>query len=733
VPEFFDLVERNRTFDGLAASRSQSMDAAGDGEPERFLGAGVSSSYFDVLRVRPALGRAFGADSDRRGGEAVVVLSHGVWQRRFGGDPSVLGRTIRLNGKAFAIIGVMPARFRGPDAIYHTETSLWFPLGQIEDELDDRGHAFVQLVGRLKSGVRIEAARAELKSIGEQLGREYPAEGVREYWIASLRDRTVGESGRLLWLLLGAVTLLLLIACANVANLFLVRATERTREMALRAAIGAGRGRIVRQLLTESTMIALAGGALGAVLAWAGVGMFRAWGPSDLPRIGEVVLDTRILLFALGVSVVTGLLFGMVPAIDAMRSGLSGALRDAAVNLTGGRSRMRLRDALVVAQTTLALVLLIGAGLLANSLLRLSRVNPGFDPDNLVWLNVTLPDRSYETPESKLAFYDEMLRRVRAQNGVRSAGAIHGRPLDRNNSIMSMLAEGPVPADPQQVPRVSWHSVTPGYFGTLGITLLDGRDVRETDVTGAMRAAVVSRAFAERFWPGERAVGKRFWMGNVASAAPTVTVVGVVEDVLHYGLGVQAEPMVYRPVGQAPRGWLGLVARHDGRDAGGLVRELRNTVWSLDPTLPLDEFGTMRDHVRASIGEPRFRAATLSMFSGIATVFAFVGLYATLAWVVRARRRELGIRMALGAKRTDVQRMVIRRGMVLAGLGIALGAAAAAAVSRTLSTMVFGVSTTDTVTFTLVAAGMALVALLACWVPARRAAATDPVRTLRTD
>jgi predicted permease len=734
IPDFFDLMERNRTFEAMSTARLQSMDAAGEGEPEQFLGAGVTASYFDVLDVRPFMGRAFGPETDRRGGgEATVVLSHGVWQRRFGGDPSILGRTIRLNDTPFRIIGIMPREFRGPGAIYHEDADLWFPLGYIEDELDNRGDAFVQLIGRLKDDVTLEAASADLQAVGEALGRAYPADGVRNYWVASLQARTVGDSGQLLWILFGAVSLLLLIACANVANLFLVRATERTREMAVRAAIGAGRGRIARQLLTESTLIALAGGLIGAVLAFGGVGLFRATGPADLPRLAEVTVDARVLAFALGLSMLTGLVFGIAPAFDAMRTGLSSGLRDVAGNITGGRVRMRLRNALVVAQTTLALVLLVGAGLLANSLMHLTRVDPGFDPANVVWLNVRLPERSYESAESRLAFYDEMMRRVRNVSGVQSAGAIHGRPLDRNNSIATMLPEGPVPADPEQAPRFSFHSVTPGYFGTLGTPLIDGRDVRETDVARGPRVAVISRSMAERFWPGQRAVGKRFWMGQIGNEAALTTVIGVVDDVLHYGLSSPPSPMVYRPVTQIPRNWLGVIVRHTGREPSALIRELREIVWTLDSTLPLDEYGTMQDHVRASIGEPRFRALALSAFSVIAAVLAFVGLYATLAWVVRTRRRELGIRMALGAAGRDVQRMVIARGMLLAGSGIALGTAGAIGASRVLSSMMFGVTTTDVTTFVLVAAGMAFMAFLASWIPARRAAATDPARTLRSD
>jgi putative ABC transport system permease protein len=730
-PDFFDVAERTETFAAVAASRLQWMSWAAEGEPEQLDAAGVTASYFEVIGEVPMFGRAFRPADDRRGGEAVVVLSHGFWQRRFGGSRDVIGRSMTLNDGVWTIVGVMPSTFRGPEAIYHGNIELWFPLGRIDDALDDRGSAFLQMIGRLAEGRTIEAAHAELQSIGAAIGEADAEGGRRQFWLADLRERTVNDAGTLLWLLFGAVGLLLVISCANVAHLFMVRATERTREIAVRAAIGAGRGRIVRQLVTESTVLALLAGVLGTLLAWAGIVAFRAFGPGDLPRLAEVSIDARVLGFALGLSLLTGIVFGLAPARTALRSGLTGSLRESGIALTSGRSRTRFRSTLVVVQTSLALVLLVGAGLLMNSLLRLSRVDPGFDARNVVWLDVRLPDR-YEEAERRV-FFDALLARMEAVPGVRSVGGIQGKPLDRNRSVTNVLPEGETLAQAEGAPRTSWTVVTPGYFDALGISLLAGRTFTADDGPGGPDVVVVSRAFADRFWPRGDAVGKRMRMGQLGDEARYLTVAGVVDDVLQFGLEISAEPMVYRPYAQVPRVWLGMVVRHDGMAAAQLIPALRQAVWLIDASLPLEDFGTMDAHVRQSIGEPRFRVIALTTFSTVATLLAFVGLYATLAWLVRTRRRELGIRMALGAAAADVRRMVVVRGMVLAIAGVAIGLVAALGAGRVLATMVFGITTSDVSTFALVAAGMIAISFLACWLPARRAAATDPARILRQE
>ena len=731
APDAFEVAARTRTLAAVGLARTRPMDLTGSGAPERLTAAAASASFFEALGVAPALGRAFDRESDRRGAVASVILSHGLWRRRFGGERRVIGQPLTLSGTPYTVVGVMPAGFRGPDALGMTGVDLWVPLGSIRSATEDRDDAAFGVVARLADGATAAAANAELDVVGQAIGLELN-QGARKFWLTALHDRTIGDAGTQLWLLFGSVAALFLIACANIAGLFVVRATERGREMAIRLAMGASRGRIVRQLLAESALLSLVGGALGVAFAVAALGAFRAAGPTDLPRMSDVGADARVLAFSVGLSLGAGLLFGLTPALDAVRAGLAGGLREATRSLTGPRVHTRLRSVLVVVQISLALTLLTGAALLANSLVRLGRVDPGFDSKDVVWLDVTLPER-YANAAARLAFFSDLLEQARAVTGVVDAGAIGGRPLGGGNAIATMQPEGTLPADGQQVPRFPFHTVMPGYFAAMGIPLIDGRDVSDDD--GTTRVAVVSRSLAQRFWPGERAVGRRFWMGRVGAEAPLTEVVGVAGDVLQYGLGRAPEPIVYRPAAQVPvpRATLSLIVRHDGRDARQAIEALRAAAWRLDPALPLDRFGTMEGAVHASIGEPRFRSLALAIFSAIAALVAAVGLYATLAWVVRARRRELGIRMVLGADLGAVRGLVLRQGMRLALAGILLGSLVAAAASRLVASMVFGITPRDVPTFAAAAAGMTAIALLASWIPARRAAAVDPVETLRVE
>lgn len=730
APDAFEIERRARTVAAVAATRSQALDLSGDGAPERLDGSAVSSSYFKVLGVQPARGSAFSTDLDRKGAAAVALISHELWQRRFNADAGIVGRAIVLNGVPHNILGVMPKGFRGPEAIGQHQTAVWIPAGRVEPSVVDRGDASWGTIARLADGIDVAAAAAEIEGIGKALTAEYPKDDARRFWVSPLTARTVGEAGTELWLVFGAVGLLWVIACANMANLFLVRTTERYREMAVRAALGAGRGRVARQLLAESGLCAIAGGSLGVAIAYVGVALVRANGPADLPRLEDVAVDGRVLAFTVALSALAGLGFGLVPAWDAMKSGLGGDLRSLT---TPPRSRIRLRNALVVLQTAVALVLTIGAALLANSALRLGGVDPGFDPRDVLWIDVALPAHSYTTPAARGVFFAEAADRVRNVSGVTGAGGIGGRPLGGGNAVATVFPEGEIPASGDAIPRVPIHAVAPGYFNAMRIPLVDGRDVEIDDSTSAPRVAVVSRSFAERFWPGERAVGKRFWMGRVAADAPLTTIVGVAEDVRQYGLDRDPTPMVYRAFAQGPRASLSLVVRHGGRAPLELLQALRRAIWSVDASVPLEQYGTMEDHVSASISAPRFRASVLTALGGIAAILAAVGLYSTLAWIVRARRRELGIRITLGAGAGDVRWLVLRRGAVLTATGLAIGALVAAFATRALSTMMFGITATDVPTFAAAIVLMGLVAAIASWIPARRATALDPVETLRID
>jgi predicted permease len=529
-----------------------------------------------------------------------------------------------------------------------------------------------------------------------------------------------------LYVLLGAVGFLLLIACANVANLFLVRATDRTREIAVRSAIGAGRLRIAAQLLTESLAMALAGGLLGAAGAWAGLRAFKALSPGDVPRLAEVSLDIRVLSFALALSIATGLLFGLAPALYGTRTRLTAVLKEGGA-VSAGRGRNTVRATLAVAQVAVALVLLAGAGLLINSLVRLGRVDPGFDAAGVVWIDVEVPDR-LEDASDRALFFADVQQRLRALPGVRSVGAIHGLPLDRNRTLTTVLPEGYDRRGEGSVPRAPFFSVTPGYFSTLGIPLR-GRDFSSADRADASPVVIVNEAFARRFWPDGSALGRRIRAGD-PETAPWATIVGVAADVRHYGLAQDVEPMFYNPVAQVPRTWLAFTIRHDGA-AAAMLPAVRAALWEMEPAMPLDDFGTLEGQIRESIVEPRFYTAILAAFGLAAATLAFIGLYGTLAYTVRLRSREMGIRVALGAAARDVRRLVVGQGLRLALIGIALGTVGALAASRVLSAFVFGVTPRDPATFTAVALAMLGIAAVACWAPARRAAALDPIRTLR--
>jgi predicted permease len=501
--------------------------------------------------------------------------------------------------------------------------------------------------------------------------------------------------------------------------------------LAVRAALGAGRARVARQLLTESVLLGIMGGAVGVLVAAGGVRVFRTFAPAELPRLAEIAVDVRVLAFALMVSIVTGILFGLAPVLNAARGQVAGRLREAALGHSGGTRSHHVRGVLVTLQTAIALVLLMGAALLINGFVRLSTVDAGFDVDNVVWLNLQLPTRRYESAAARAAFFERALDEVRALPGVRAAGAIHGMPLDGNSSRTSVLPEGAATTDAEQARDVLFHSVLPGYFSALGIRLLEGRDVSALDRTGSTPVAVLSEAFARSLWPGERALGKRFALASDA-AAPLITVIAIAADVRHYGLAHDPEPMMYLPFAHFPRNLLGIAVKHDGA-AAPLLGAIRAAIWSLDPALPLDDFGTMRERVSSSLGDQRFRTYLLSTFAVVALLLTFVGLYGTMAHMVRARRREMGIRLALGAAARDVRSLVVGRGMRIAAIGILLGTIGALAATRLLASFVFGVTTTDPLTFTAGIAFMAATAFLACWLPARRAAAIDPARTLRAE
>ena len=724
-----DWAERSRTLEALAASRLERRILRGDGEPEEVMGAGVSAAYFDVLGVRPALGRPFTAAEDRPGVEGVAVLSHAFWTRRFGGDLGTLGRTLRLDGEPFTVVGIMGPGFHPPEAVHHGDVEVWYPIQRVQDDLTERGNFFVQALGRLTPGATVEAAREELEAIGRALSAETPEVGLRWPMPEPMRDRTVGEVGPRLLLLGGAVGLLLLIACANVANLFLLRASERAREMAVRSALGAGRGRLSRQLVTESVVLCGAAGLLALGVAEGAVRAFRAYGPGDLPRLSEVGVDYRVLAFGMALSLVTGIVFGLLPSRSVARARPAGTLREGAAGAGGGRAG--LRGGLVVAQTAVALVLLVGAGLLVHSFVRLVGVEPGFEAEGVAWMTVRLDGDAYPTDEERSAFFAALLRDVEALPGVRAAGGTNILPLSPSRNQTWARPEGLEVPEGEEPPLVSWHQVLPGTFEALGIPVLRGRGFTPRDDATAPSVVAVNESLARTFWPERDALGRRVAMGSGPDPR-WATVVAVVGDVRQRGLAAEPTPELYVPFLALPRTAASLVARTDGGPAG-LLPAMRERAQELDPSLPLDDYGTLADHVRASVTAPRFYAGLLAAFAALALLLAVVGVYGTTAYAVAQRRHEVGVRMALGARGRDVSALLVRRGARLTALGLALGLGGALLATRVLEDFVYGVTPTDPATLAAVTATLGGLGLLAAWLPARRAARQDPARTLRSE
>ncbi len=741
--DFLDWRAQGEVFEGLAAFSHVSFNLVGDGEPERLRGASVSTNFFQVLGVRPALGPGFEARTDS-GAWQRVVLSHGLWRRRFGGDPAIIGRTVRLNDVAYEVVGVMPEPFDWPAITpFRASTTeapqLWVPavyrdvpqLGVYaqEDRSTFRYGRYLRVVGRLKPGVMLAGASRAMEAVAERLAREYPETNENSsVQLVPLREQLVGNVRPVLWVMLAAVGLVLAIGCANVANLFLARASARRQELTVRVALGASRGRLVRQLLLESVLLALGAGVLGLLLALWSLDALSGLVPEELPRLGEVRMDGRVLAFTLLVSLGTGVLFGLVPALQASSPDLNGVLRQGGGGrLAGGRNRSR--SALVVGEVALAVVLLISAGLLLRSLWRLQDVEPGFRSEGVLTWSVSLPTSRYPDPARQAALFQQLLERVEALPGVKSAGAVSDLPQGGNDIAFSLDVEGAPPPAAGEQRAVGFQPVTPGYFRTLGIALRAGRDVTPADREGAQPVALVNETTARRYWPGEDAVGKRIRLGGEEDWR---TVIGVVADIRHGGPMQAPRAEAYVPVLQRTFFFLQFAARTDGEPLA-LVPGVREAVASLDSELPISQVRTLEDLTSTAMARPRFLSTLVALFAGLALLLAGVGLSGVIAYMARQRTQEIGIRMALGARPGDVLRLVLGSGVRLAALGVGLGLAVAWAATRVMASQLHGVSATDPLTFGSLAALVFGVALLATWLPARRATRVDPLVAMRSE
>ena len=727
-PNFIDWKKTSTSFSSLAAYRGQSYNLTGEGEPMRLLGLRVTAEHFTVFGVAPLQGRDFLPEEDTPAGGKVAILSHAFWQRQFCGAPDTLGRSIELNGEPHAIIGIMPQDFQGATI---TAIDLWTPMAFPDDEIsnDNRGAHYINVVGRLGPGVTLEQAQSEMNVIAVRLATEYP--DTNKGWGVSLfvlPDYMVRDVRLVLWTLLGAVACVLLIACANIANLLLARANSRMREISIRSAMGAGRWRIVRQLLTESVVLALLGGAAGVLLANWGLDVLLAFAPSNLPRAAGIGIDGGALGFALALSIVTGVVFGAAPAWLATGHRLNETLKEGSRGSTEGGRRW-FRQGLVVAEVALALLLLTGAGLLVRSYRNLSGVDPGFDPSNATVVSLSLPDRKYDSPEKQQQFASALVAGMQGLPGVVEVGVTHTLPLV-GDWVLTFTIDGRPEIAPSDLPSSNYYAVSPGYFRAMGIRVLRGRGFTEQDTATAPRVALINETFARMHFPGEDPIGKRIDIQNGPPAYREI--VGIVSDVKQYGVDTDTTAQAYDPFAQNPFGNLTAVIRTSG-DPAALQNSIRAQVFVVDASQPVSSIRLLTDILAGTISRQRFAMLLITVFSLVALVISAVGIYGVVAYSVSQRTGEIGIRMALGATARDVLSMVLRQNLVVIAAGLVLGILAALSASRVMESLLYRVSASDPLTLGVIAALLAAVAFFACLIPARRATKVDPMTALRAE
>ena len=726
---FSDWSAQNTVFENMAAYSNRSFNVTGTGEPVRIEGELVSAAFFPTLRVNAALGRVFIPEEDRPGSSHVAVMSDGLWRSRFGADPRVLGKKIFLDDQAYEIVGVLPPGFHFPDP----DDQLWAPLGLTPEERISRRSHFLDVFARLKPGVTLAQAQTQMNLVARHLAELYPDSnaGVAAE-IVPLREDIAGAVRPALLVLVGAVALVLLIVCANIANLLLARASARFREIAVRLALGAGRARVVRQLLTESALLALLGCGLGVLLAHWSLGALKVLAASNLPRAEEFNLSGPVLLFSLAISLAAGLVFGVSPAFEAARGKVQDALKSGSRE-SADASRLRTRSLLVVLETALGFLVVIGAGLLVRSFLRLEQVRLGFQPEGLLTFRVIPRGDRYNELTQRTIFYHQVIEKLRALPGVQSAAAVRFIPLTLATGRKDFMIEGRAPSGPGQLPLAAYDIVTPEYFHTMHVPLLEGRDFFWSDSPQTQPVAIINEAMAKHYWPGEDPLGKRFHLYGRDDNFPWMTIIGVVADVREFSPTREAEPIMYFPIAQFAypdgilRDW---VVRTTG-DPVRIASSVPAAVWSVDKNLPVTRMRTMEEVRSISLASQRMNLLLFGLFAALALALATIGIYGVLAYSVAQRTREIGIRLALGAHRKDVLRLVISQGMRLASLGILLGLFGAFALTRLMSGMIYGVSSTDPVTFVAVAALLGVVAIAACYIPARRATRVDPMVALR--
>ncbi|HEY7235592.1 MAG TPA: ABC transporter permease [Gemmatimonadaceae bacterium] len=736
--DFLDYRAQSRRVSAMAAldHGTHNLTGAG-GEPMRLEGSRVSANYFDVLGVSPILGRTFSRDEDQKGAARTAVLSEALWRSRFGSDPTVIGRQITIDGRAHTVIGVAPS------AAATRATDIWLPLipENGEDDPSNRGGHYLRGVGRLAPGATVPQAAAELAQIAGRLEHQYPETNAKfSATVLPLSESIVGSVETPLLVMLAAVGFVLLIACANVANLLLVRASSRETEIAVRSALGAGKRQLVRQLVTESMLLSATGALIGTSIASWAVDAIKAFGPAGVPRLADVAIDARVLVFSVVVALVTGVLFGLAPALHAAKTNVGQMLKESTRGSSGRGGTRRARSALVVTEMALAVILLVGAGLLVRSFMALTNVNPGYRPENVVTMSVSLPATKYPWDRQAITFAHQLLDRVSQLPETQRAALAFGRPLSESGMRIGFDRADRPKATPDRRTSADVRVVTPGFFSTLGIPIVAGRGFQNTDLPNAPQVVVVSQAFAKQFYPNEDPLGKRIELGwgrqRSENKADTVNaggeIVGVIGDVKSLGAGEAAPATVYLPFDQAPISDVSLLVRSTASPAV-IENGARAAIEEIDADLPVFDVKTMTQAVTESIAQPRFYAILLGTFAAIALLIAALGIYGVISYAVSQRTRELGIRIALGAQRERVVRLVIGQGLSLTLAGIVVGVIGAYSLTRLIATLLFGVAPVDPVTFAGVSLLFVLVACLASYLPARRAAAVDPIIAMRAE
>jgi len=728
-PNFADWRDQNHVFEQVVAYTDWSFNLTGSGEPERIRSAIVSPAFFSILGINPIRGRVFLSGEDEKGKDLVVVISESLWQRRFNSDPNIVGRSLNLDDKSFTVVGVISRGVQAP--LMSDEIELWALVSLASGATNRYGH-YLSVIARLKPDTTQQQAQADMDTIAGRLEQQYPESNkglsVR---VVSLSEQIVGNFRTSLLVMFGAVVFVLLIAGANVANMLLARAAARQKEMAIRTALGAGRWRIVRQLLTESMLLSLISGILGWSVAVWGIDLLVTLGPADLPRVKEVNIDLRVLGFTLAVSVLTGVLFGLLPALQASRPNLNERLKEGGRSATSGLNRQRLRSFLVISEIALSLVLLVVAGLLIRSFQRLQAVNPGFNPSNVLTMQLDLSRTKYKTGAQVIAFHDQLLERLKQLPGVQYASARTSVPIasDASYAYLRFNLEGRT-ADASDPPVAYYNGVSPDYFQTMMVPLLKGRGFSDRDVSGSPNVVIVNDFLARRYFSDGDAIGKRITLDDNPKEEDWVTIVGIVGDTKPRELRSEPVAELYMPYKQQPERGMSLMIRY--RDGGtSVAAAVRNEVLALDKDQPIYSIRTLDSVLSESVATPRFRTLLLGVFAGVALILAGVGIYGVISYAVSQRSQEIGIRMALGAQAADVLRLVIKGGMTLALIGVALGLAGAFALTRLMTTLLFNVRPTDVATFATVSVGLLIVALFACFIPAWRATKVDPLVALR--